>query len=61
MVQRLGYACVGQTFQRVERIPDQASNYTAELVAIKEAMNRAQEGDITIITNFNRIALMKLQ
>ena len=36
--QRLWYACVGQTIQRVGRIPDQASNYTPELVAIKEAV-----------------------
>ena len=57
--QKVVYACVGQTFQRVGRIPDQASNFKTELVAIIEAVSRVQEGDITTI-NGSRSAVQAI-
>ena len=59
--QGVGYACIGETFQCAGRIPDEASNYTAELIAIRNVLRRVdQEENLTIVTD-SRSAIQALE
>ena len=50
--QGVGYACIGETFQCAGRIPDEASNGTAELIVIRNVLSRVdQEDNLTIVTD----------